>query len=162
MLLHSRCSCVSGIQLNLSNLITLKYAKLSWISNKNAFAFSVFVCVWNLIQFVKSNNIEIRQIELNFEQNCVCIFFSWMKGVWFINLDKNEKSWIEFQTTTRTKNTDAVLFEIQLNLAYFNVIRFDKLNWLPDKNVRYKQKSAALNGLMTLFDLLIFVIDIPP
>ena len=34
------------------------------------------VFVWNSIQFVKSNNIEIRQIELKFKQKCVCIFGS--------------------------------------------------------------------------------------
>ena len=63
-----------------------------------------------------------------------------MKGVWIINIDKNEKSWIEFQIKTRTKNTDAFLFEIQLSLAYFNVIRFDKLNWTPDKNEHREYK----------------------
>ena len=31
------------------------------------------VFVWNSIQFVKSNNIEIRQIEVNSKQKCVCI-----------------------------------------------------------------------------------------
>ena len=43
------------------------------------FLFVMHVFVWNSIQFVKSNNIEIHQIELNFKQlrlNSRCSFLS--------------------------------------------------------------------------------------